>query len=336
MPVEPEFKLARLRGIWIVVWYDGEGRRHRNSLATTDKTEAARELKRWIADWRERNKPDVITVAYAWDGYRTSLGKKPAAVTMGHEWKALGPFFGDMAADGITEEDCRSYIARRSEVGRKDGTILTELGHLRSALCWAERKNLIVKAPAIWRPERPPPRDLRLTKAEAKAFREACELPHLRLFVTVAMTTGARTGAILDLRWTRVDFDRGLIYLQDPLQKKTTKGRALVPMNKTLRAALEEARPSAISEFVVEYAGRQVGSVKKGLAGAGKRVGLPWVTAHVFRHSAATHMAEDGVPMERIAQYLGHSDSRITEKIYARFSPSFLRDAADSLEIDGW
>ena len=44
-------------------------------------------------------------------------------------------------------------------------------------------------------------------------------------------------------------------------------------------------------------------------------------------------MAEAGHPMSEIAQYLGHADSRITERVYARYSPSHLRRAADALEI---
>lgn len=333
MSAEPEFKLGKHRGKWCVVWYEG-GSRQRRSLGTNDKTEAAKELKSWIAIWRDRNRPAVITVQYAWDGYRTSLGAKPAAVTMGHEWKALEPFFGRMAADGITEEDCRSYIDLRRDRGRKDGTIWTELGHLRSALKWAEKKALIIKAPTIWRPERPEPRDLRLTKSQVTAFIKACELPHIRLFVVLAMTTGARTGAILDLTWDRVDFERGLIQLRDPSQMRTNKGRAQVPMNATARKVLLEAQRGAVGIYVIEWAGEKVGSVKKGIAGAGRRADLAWVTAHVFRHSAATHMAEAGVAMEKIAQFLGHSDSRLTERIYARFTPTFLKDAAASLEID--
>jgi integrase len=38
--------------------------------------------------------------------------------------------------------------------------------------------------------------------------------------------------------------------------------------------------------------------------------------------------------MPKIAQYLGHRDDRITQRVYARFSPLFLRDAADALELD--
>ena len=334
MAEEPEFKLAKHRGVWAVVFYPEKSVRERRSLGTADKIEAGKRLKVFVANWRVGNRPAVINVEYAWNGYRASLGPKPAAVTMGHEWKALGPYFGTMAADGLTEDDCEAYIATRRERGRKDGTIWTELGHLRSALKWAEKKGLITKAPTVWRPERPPPRDLRLTKQQVITFLNSCDLPHIRLFVILAMTTGARSGAILDLKWDRVDFDKGLIHLRDPEMRQTNKGRALVPMNATARKALTEASAGAVSEYVVEWAGRQVASVKKGLKGAGVRAGLPWVTAHVFRHSAATHMAEGGVAMERIAQFLGHSDSRITEKIYARFSPAFLRDAASSLEID--
>lgn len=57
------------------------------------------------------------------------------------------------------------------------------------------------------------------------------------------------------------------------------------------------------------------------------------VTAHMFRHSAAVWMAEGGVPMSEIAQYLGHSNTSITERIYARYSPDYLRNAARHLEI---
>lgn len=44
-------------------------------------------------------------------------------------------------------------------------------------------------------------------------------------------------------------------------------------------------------------------------------------------------MAEAGVPMEEIAQYLGHTNPAITRSTYARFSPEFLRKAANALEI---
>ena len=38
--------------------------------------------------------------------------------------------------------------------------------------------------------------------------------------------------------------------------------------------------------------------------------------------------------MEVIAQYLGHSDIEVTRRVYARFSPTYLRAAAKALEYD--
>lgn len=255
-------------------------------------------------------------------------------MTMGHEWKSIGPFFGAMMAADLTEENCQAYIAKRKKQGRSDGTIWTELGHLRSSLKWAEKKDLITKAPAIFRPERPPPRDKRLTRPQAKQFLAACHLPHARLFVVLALTTGARMGALLTLKWDRIDFERGLISLQDPSIATTNKRRATVPMNNAARKALEEAHRGSTGDYVVSWGGGRVVSVKKALRSAGARCRLPWVTAHVFRHSAASWMAEDGVPMAEIAQFLGHADDRLTQRVYARFSPTYLGKAAKSLEFE--
>ena len=101
-------------------------------------------------------------------------------------------------------------------------------------------------------------------------------------------------------------------------------------MNAQIRGVLVEAKSGAMSEFVVEYGSKQLLSIKKGFEAATKRAGVK-ATPHSLRHSAAVWMAEDGIPMAVIAQFLGHSDSRITETTYARFSPQFLSNAAEAL-----
>jgi integrase len=54
----------------------------------------------------------------------------------------------------------------------------------------------------------------------------------------------------------------------------------------------------------------------------------------MLRHSAAVHMAEAGIPMEEISQYLGHGDVNVTRTVYARFSPTYLKTAAKALEYE--
>lgn len=128
-----------------------------------------------------------------------------------------------------------------------------------------------------------------------------------------------------------MDFETGLIRLSNAPGRG--KGRATVPMTDAIRQALLEAREAATTDAVIEYAGRPVGSIKKAFARTCERAGLPGVTPHTLRHTAASWMAEAGVPMPEIASFLGHSDDRITQRVYAKFSPAYLRTAAQALEL---
>jgi integrase len=149
--------------------------------------------------------------------------------------------------------------------------------------------------------------------------------------VTLALATGARMGAILDLTWDRVDFAHGTIDFMPAGRDKTNKRRVVVAMATKAREALLEARKAALSDYVIEYAGKQVASVKRAIASAARRSGVP-CSPHVFRHTAAVWMAQDDVPMQKISQVLGHTSSRITESTYARYSPRIMADAMAALD----
>jgi integrase len=141
-----------------------------------------------------------------------------------------------------------------------------------------------------------------------------------------------RVSALLELTWDRVDLEARRIELRDPTKQQTRKGRATVPINDTLFSALVEAKEAAISPYVIEWGGARVRSVKKGIKDAAARAGIK-CSPHVLRHTAAVWMAENGVPMDQIAQYIGHEDSRTTFRVYARFSPDYLQNAARALEL---
>ena len=64
-----------------------------------------------------------------------------------------------------------------------------------------------------------------------------------------------------------------------------------------------------------------------------RRAKLDGVTPHTLRHTAAVHMAAAGIPMAQISQYLGHSNTAVTERVYARFAPEHLTDAANVLNF---
>jgi integrase len=93
-----------------------------------------------------------------------------------------------------------------------------------------------------------------LTRAEADKLIENCRGHHVRLFVILALHTAARRGAILGLTWDRVDLDARWIDYHEPGRERTKKRRARPPINDTLHAALAEAKASAETNFVIEWA----------------------------------------------------------------------------------
>lgn len=128
-----------------------------------------------------------------------------------------------------------------------------------------------------------------------------------------------------EVRWERNEIWLG--------RKENGKARATVPMTAKLRAVLQQAQKIALTDYVIEFEGKPVKSIRTAFEAACKRAKLAEVTPHVLRHTAAVWMAEAGINMAKIAQYLGHSDSRITERVYARFAPEHLQDAAGALEV---
>lgn len=322
-------ELVLYRGVWCLYWRKN-GKPVRRSTGCTDKGEALK-VKDQVEKENAKASINTETFAALWEAYKASLGNRPAAKTMSAEEKAVLPFFGPLYPLQITTDKCDEYIAKRRKAGRKDGTILTELNRVSATCGHAVLKGRIDKKPPMSFPPRPDPRDRHLSKPEFRRLLEGARLPHSKLFLILAVSTGARMSAVLQLTWDRIDFERKLIYLRKPGQ--TGKGRATVPMNAPAELALREAQKASRCDYVVSWGGQPVLSIKKAVMLASERANLADVTAHVLRHSAAVWMAEDGVPMAEIGQYLGHSDSRITERVYARFSPQYLQKAAKSLDF---
>jgi integrase len=327
----PKYRLGRLRGEFCTVHYDAAGKRHRNTLGTDSKIAAQEAVDKLNA---EAERAPGQTVQMLWDAYREEKKGRRIAESMITTWKALKGTFGGREAESIGSETCSGYIDARRDSGRSDGTIWTELNHLRIVVSWAGKRNRIARVPYIDMPPKPAARERWLSRGDLQSLKHNATGPHIRLFIILAMATGGRKEALLTLKWEQVDFVRGIIHLDDQKSPHKRKGRASVPMNRTILAALHEARKAAISDYVIEWNGQPVKSVKRSLAATAKKAGLEGVTAHVFRHSAARWQAEAGIPMSEIAAYLGHSDDRVTQRIYAKYSPTALKRAADVLDLD--
>lgn len=73
-------------------------------------------------------------------------------------------------------------------------------------------------------------------------------------------------------------------------------------------------------------------NLPKELHKATDRLGLPRVGIHDLRHSAATILFAQGVPIPVISRMLGHSSIRVTADIYTHRVPALEEDAADKMQ----
>lgn len=326
------YRLAAYRGGYCVSFTEGV-RRRRPSLGTSDLATARVRFAAFIKGLRDGQHVSAQTIDDVWQLYIASLSERGKPVDrQGTAWVSLAPAMAGVQVDEVPGA-AKRFTARRRASGYHDGGIWSDLVYLRAAFNHAVKVGAIDRAPHIPLPPKPAPRERYLDRDQARRLLAGAGTPHVRLFIVLGLATAGRASAILGLTWDRVDFGAGVIDLREPGRRLTTKGRAVVPINETARAELEVARGAAMTNHVIEYAGQPVGSIKKGVAAAAKRAGLPWVTPHVLRHTAAVWMAEAGVPMTQIAQYLGHRDSRTTERVYARYSPGFLASAARALNL---
>lgn len=330
MPGSDRPRLCRVAGR--DAWHIYHSRR-RVSTGLTDRAAAEIALKRYLEDIAAPQVA-VVSTALILERYLADREERAIPGLERLKWahKPLERLLGQKPPEAIGEAECRAYARARSREGVAPSTARTELQALRAAMNWAAGTGkLIAAAPALSMPPRAPARERWLSREEADRLLEACQRHHVRLFVLLALNTAARAGAILGLTWDRVDLEQRRINFNDPARAATRKGRAVVPINDTLLAALEAAYVGRVTGHVIEWAGGSVGSVKHAFHRATVRAKLEDVSPHTLRHTAATWMAQKGVSLWQIAGFLGHTNIKMLEDTYGHHSPGFLEDAARAL-----
>lgn len=309
-------------------WYVRRGSRD-VSLRSKDRGEAERNYALLIEE-ENKERGATITMAELYPEYAATLEGRRSHNAAVSYWRChLGEVFGYLRPDGIPDRIVAQYEKDKLAQGLEPGTVRSHLQFLRFSLSYARKKRLCLHPSHIPITVNGKPRAVWLTREEARRLVDAARLPHIKLAILLMLHTAARHEAICELRWEQVDFEAGLIDLGG---RGRQKRRAVVPMNRTLRAALQDARQGARTPYVVEWAGQRVKRVSTAFETARVAAGVPHVTPHDVRRSAARFLVEAGVQLGVVSALLGHTNTRITEAVYARFSPQYLRNAVEALE----
>lgn len=319
------------KGSWYGDYQTPEGKRRQHSLRTTDKAVARERLRlaELGATPNARGKKQRLMDAI--DGMVLSLHTKAEGTRQMYRekgrrlLKTLGnPFVSDVDMSMLDK-----YIGlRRSDDPQhgnaSDHTIQKELITVRRALKWAIKAKTLHEMPH-W-PEFSPNYEPKKTWLTVPQFEKLCDelTVDRRLWASLAALGGMRAGEVERLEWPMVDFDNNRIRVPGT---KTDRAARPVPIAPSLRARLEFAQV-AIGPVVQPW-----GNVRRDLHAACIRAGVPKVSPNDLRRTFASWLVQQGVPLLTIAAMMGHSSTRMLEKVYGKLSDANLQDAIALLPV---
>ena len=191
---------------------------------------------------------------------------------------------------------------------------------LQSILTWARKKRLMPKGwqNPVTETERLPEHNARtryLSLSEYEKLLTVSRLSRwncLTVLIMMAVTTGARKGTLLGLRWCDIDLKAGTAQVE-----RTKNGEAftLVLLPEVLHE-LQRIKGKALADDLV-FRGRRSDTpmyFEKAWHFALKNAGIEGAVFHSLRHTHASWLAQQGAPLLAIAESMGHKSLAMTKR----------------------
>ncbi len=307
-------------------------------------------VEQFLADWLENSiKPSVRPLTH--EQYRQ------------HVKLYLAPILGHHRLAKLAPQHVRAFLKQKLTDGLSPRTVQLSLVILRKALGQAVKDGLLgrnvaklVDGPRVGHFE-----GKMLSPEQARAFLDAAKGERFEALYTAALAVGLRMGEALGLRWQDVDLDRRILAVSRILERigrgegstlqlvepKTSRSRRTVNLPEAAVKALKAHRVRQLEERLIAGSRwRESGLVfpsrigtpyePHGLHDDFKRLlveaGLPDMRFHDLRHSAASLMLAQGIPLRSIQDILGHSSIALTANLYAHVGEQLRREAADAMD----
>lgn len=338
-------------GRWIAqVWIHGKKRR----AVATSEAKAKQKLRKMIGDLDSGRLvgDGNLTVGQVLEQWSTKAlpnrNLQPPTLEV-HRWACgiLRDELGGKRVKTLTPDHVEAALQRRSEAGLSRNSLIKLRSTLSQALAWSERRGLVAKnvAAIVELPAdaRPPQAGRAMTVSQAHAFLEAAEGTPLEAMWATMLYLGLRPGEAAALAWADIDFTNRIVHVRRG--RKRNKGTISIGSTKTPGSVRSLDAPAKVIDLIREHRIAQkrerlaiaaiwcndedlvftnpVGSptdppkvraeFNRVIVAAG--IGDNW-TPNMLRHSAASIMSDAGVPLERIADQLGHKDTRMLAAHY--------------------
>jgi len=344
------------KAVWLIL--DGEhqestgcGRDDRGGAETALETYlAGKRVKATKARARDPNQIPVADVLALYGADVAPRHARPRETAQRIE--RLLAFFGDKMLSAINGDLCREFIKTRSTptAAREDLVVL------RSAINHHREEGHCEKIVSVVLPDKPVGRQRWCTRSEAAKLlwaawrfreRQKGELTdrrtrqHVARFILVGLYTGTRASAVCAAAFEPtegrgwIDLDKGIFYRRPAGARESKKRRPPVPLPRRLLAHLRRWHRRG-QQFAVEWNGAAVKDCDKAFRNVARAAGLPDVTPHVLRHTAATWQMQLGTDPGQAAEYFGMTLKTLHDN-YWHHHPDYLlgpREAFDRAPKD--
>lgn len=317
--------------------YHLNGKRYIKSLKTKDRT-LARKIKKEYEVKLDRGLLSATMrapIEQYYQEYLQDTSHRKRSTNRG-EYTYIIKFLretGKKTVNSITHEDIRRFVSKYDD--HKPQTYNHVLVFLRRFFKLAVQKTYILKNPVdgISRKKVPEAEPRFFTDEEYIKIEKTAEGDPLYPMIVTARFTGLRLGELRHLEWQDFDWNRKLLkVLNKEKWGHTIKNyqMRIVPISDALR---EKLLPYIRKEGVCfpTHKGKRAGN-PYGEAGPRRQIRhllmmadikardkLGW---HEFRHTFASRLVQQNVPIYKVSKWLGHSDLATTQ-IYAHLAPQY-------------
>ena len=280
--------------------------------------------------------------------------------------KIVAPYFREkeVTLKNLTAKDIQEFYLRELE-RVSASSVIHYHANIHKALKYAVKIDLIDVNPAdkVERPKKDRYVGSFYDADEVNALFDAAKGSKLELPILFGAFYGLRRSEAIGLKWDAIDFDQNTITIRHTVTScdldgkrilvasDTTKTKSsmrtlpLVPFMRERLLALKEEQEdnrrlcgrSYIKDYIGYVCVNEIGDlikphyVTESFPKLLKANGLRHIRYHDLRHSCASLLLANGVPMKQIQEWLGHSDFSTTANIYAHLDYSSKLTSADAM-----
>lgn len=326
--------IFKKNGSYYIDYYKPNGKRKREKIGPSKKLakDVLRKRKVQMAEGKyldKKNEEKIKFEDFADEYYELhSKQNKSCYKHDRYNIKVLKQHFSGKWLNKITVPMVKKFkLKRRKEV--KPATVNRHLACLKSmfnrAIEWGKAEDNPVTKVKLFKENNEIVRYLK--KEEIHKLLDNCA-GHLRPIVVVAVNTGMRKGKVLSLKWENIDFNIGVITVEDTKNGDNRK----LPMNKQVKKVLANIDKYPESPYVFHKDnGEPYGDIKRSFSTALKKSDIMDFRFHDLRHTFASHLVMKGVDLNRVRKLLGHKSMDMTLR-YAHLSPDYQKEAVEKLD----